>query len=182
MGDEFSSPIILNRNGQFEGKGKRECCSGQAQYPEQTRQAAVQFEQWRYIYIKGCNYCSGEKGEKEMTKLLTRLFIMFTAIYIVVVCILALFGFVFFSDIYILLAELDICLVCSSQGKYHCRYMKYLAWGIFLSDTLTRADGEWDFLPVGASCVIPAAIIVSSMIWAVFMAIRHYVRIQKLKR
>lgn len=107
---------------------------------------------------------------------------MFTAIYIVAVCILAYFGIAFFSDTYILLAELDICLVCSEQGKYHCKYMKYLAWGIFLADTLTRVDGQWDFLPVGLSCVIPAATIAFSMLWAIYMAIRHYIRVQKLKR
>ena len=63
-----------------------------------------------------------------MDKLIVRLFVVFTALYLIHTYIMAWFGVECFSDAYIVMSELAICVVMSSQGKYHCKYMKFTAY------------------------------------------------------
>lgn len=116
-----------------------------------------------------------------MTKFLTRFFILFTALYFIAVSVTALFGIRFFNDAYIVIAELAICCMCSSQGRYHCKYMKYLAWGIFVGDTVTRTDAAWDYLSPGAAAIIPGSALTASAALMLVSAINHFIKVQKLK-
>ena len=116
-----------------------------------------------------------------MDKLLVRLFVVFTALYLIHTYIMAWFGVECFSDAYIVMAELAICVVMSSQGKYHCKYMKFTAYGLTASDCITRIDNAFDILSVEASIILPLSIVMCSVAISFVLALRHYYRVLKLK-
>ena len=116
-----------------------------------------------------------------MDKLFVRLFVVFTALYLIHTYIMAWFGVECFSDAYIVMAELAICVVMSSQGKYHCKYMKFTAYGLTASDCITRIDNAFDILGVEASIILPLSLVMCSVTISFVMALRHYYRVLKLK-
>ena len=116
-----------------------------------------------------------------MDKLFVRLFVLFTALYLIHTYIMAWFGVECFSDAYIVMAELAICVVMSSQGKYHCKYMKFTAYGLTASDSVTRIDNALDILGVEASIILPLSLVMCSLTISFVLALRHYYRVLKLK-
>lgn len=116
-----------------------------------------------------------------MDKLFVRLFVVFTALYLIHTYIMAWFGVECFSDAYIVMAELAICVVMSSQGKYHCKYMKFTAYGLTASDSVTRIDNSFDILGVEASIILPLSLVMCSVTISFVLALRHYYRVLKLK-
>ena len=116
-----------------------------------------------------------------MDKLFVRLFVVFTALYLIHTYIMAWFGVECFSDAYIVMAELAICVVMSSHGKYHCKYMKFTAYGLTASDSVTRIDNAFDILGVEASIILPLSIVMCSVTISFLLALRHYYRVLKLK-
>ena len=116
-----------------------------------------------------------------MDKLFVRLFVLFTALYLIHTYIMAWFGVECFSDAYILMAELAICVVMSSQGKYHCKYMKFTAYGLTASDSVTRIDNAFEILGVEASIILPLSIVMCSVTISFVLALMHYYRVLKLK-
>lgn len=116
-----------------------------------------------------------------MDKLFVRLFVVFTALYLIHTYIMAWFGVECFSDAYIVMAELAICVVMSSHGKYHCKYMKFTAYGFTASDSVTRTDNAYDILGVEASIILPLSLVMCSVTISLVLALRHYYRVLKLK-
>ena len=116
-----------------------------------------------------------------MDKMFVRLFVVFTALYLIRTYIMAWFGVECFSDAYIVIAELAICVVMSSQGKYHCKYMKFTAYGLTASDSVTRIDNAFDILGVEASIILPLSLIMCSVTISFVLALRHYYRVLKIK-
>ena len=116
-----------------------------------------------------------------MDKLFVRLFVVFTALYLIHTYIMAWFGVECFSDAYIVMAELAICVVMSSQGKYHCKYMKFTAYGLTASDSVTRIDNAFDILGVEASIILPLSLVMCSATISFVLALRHYYRVLKIK-
>ena len=116
-----------------------------------------------------------------MDKLFVRLFVVFTALYLIHTYIMAWLGVECFSDAYIVMAELAICVVMSSHGKYHCKYMKFTAYGLTASDSVTRIDNAFDILGVEASIILPLSIVMCSVTISFVLALRHYYRVLKLK-
>ena len=116
-----------------------------------------------------------------MDKLFVRLFVVFTALYLIHTYIMAWFGVECFSDAYIVMAELAICVVMSSQGKYHCKYMKFTAYGLTASDCITRIDNAFDILGVEASIILPLSLVMCSVTISFVLALRHYYRVLKIK-
>lgn len=116
-----------------------------------------------------------------MDKLLVRLFVVFTALYFVNTYIMAWFGIECFSDAYIVFAEVAICIVMSSHGKYHCKYLRFTAYGLTASDSVTRIDNAYDILSVDAAIVLPLSLIMCSVTISFVLALRHYYRLLKLK-
>ena len=116
-----------------------------------------------------------------MDKLLVRLFVVFTTLYFLCTYIMAWYGVECFSDAYIFMAELAICVVMSSQGKYHCKYMKFTAYGLTASDSVTRIDNAFDILGVEASIILPLSLVMCSVTISFVLALRHYYRVLKLK-
>lgn len=116
-----------------------------------------------------------------MGKLLVRLFVVFTALYFIHTYIMAWFGVECFSDAYIVMAELAICVVMSSQGKYHCKYLRHTAYGLTASDCITRVDNAFDILSVDASIILPLSLVMFSVAISFILALRHYYRVLKPK-
>ena len=116
-----------------------------------------------------------------MAKLTVRLFVVFTALYFVYTYIMAWYGVECFSDSYIVMAELAICVVMSSQGKYHCKYMRFTAYGLTASDSVTRIDNAYDILSVDAAIVLSLSLVMCSVTISFVLALRHYYRVLKLK-
>lgn len=116
-----------------------------------------------------------------MDKMFVRLFVVFTALYLIHTYIMAWYGVECFSDAYIVMAELAICVVMSTQGKYHCKYMKFTAYGLTASDSVTRIDNSFDILGVEASIILPLSLIMCSVTISFVLALRHYYRVLKLK-
>ena len=116
-----------------------------------------------------------------MDKLLVRLFVVFTTLYFLCTYIMAWYGVECFSDAYIVMAELAICVVMSSQGKYHCKYMRFTAYGLTASDSVTRIDNAFDILGVEASIIFPLSLVMCSVTISFVLALRHYYRVLKLK-
>ena len=116
-----------------------------------------------------------------MDKLLVRLFVVFTTLYFLCTYMMAWYGVECFSDAYIVMAELAICVVMSSHGKYHCKYMRFTAYGLTASDSVTRIDNAYNILSVDAAIVLPLSLIMCSVAISFVLALRHYYRVLKIK-
>ena len=116
-----------------------------------------------------------------MDKLLVRLFVVFTTLYFLCTYTMAWYGVECFSDAYIVMAELAICVVMSSHGKYHCKYMRFTAYGLTASDSVTRIDNAYDILSVESAIVLPLSFVMCSVTISFVLALRHYYKVLKLK-
>lgn len=118
-----------------------------------------------------------------MGKFLARITIVITAVYLIISYCLAQFvGIDILDDWYSVLFECITVVYCFSEGKYHCKYMKYTAISILFSDVLTRVDNKFDFLSVYAHNLIPIGILAIGITTSVTLAFRHFYKVNKIKR
>lgn len=117
-----------------------------------------------------------------MGKFLVRITIVFIALYLVLSFIIAQF---FFIDIlgnwYIVLFETCVVVYCFSEGKYHCKYLKFSALSLLVVDTLTRLDNTFNFLSVDAHNLIPIAILTLGIGTSITLALRHFYKVNQLR-
>lgn len=117
-----------------------------------------------------------------MGKFLVRLTLVFVAIYFLFAFLIAQYlGIDILLDFHIVPFELVTVVYCYSEGKYNCRYMKYTALSILLSDTLSRIDNHLDFLTVSAHNLIPISILALGVGTSITLAIRHFIQVTRLK-
>ena len=118
-----------------------------------------------------------------MSKLIIRITIILTALYLIS-CYFAelLFDTNIWSQNYYLLFELCVCLCISKQGVYHCKFIKYTAYGILASDTLVCIDNVYDIFPVDFMVFVPAAVIAVGLGTTTTLAIRHYFKVRRFKK
>ena len=118
-----------------------------------------------------------------MGKFLVRITIVFTALYLVLSYVIAQFiGIDILAPYYNVLFELCVVIYAFSEGKYHCKYIKYTALAILFADILTYVDNHYDFLTVEAHNLIPVFIIASGILTGVVLAIKHYINVRKIKK
>lgn len=118
-----------------------------------------------------------------MGKFIVRMSIVLTAIYFVISSLFAqLLGVDILMPYYIPLFELCVVIYAFSEGKYHCKYIKYTALALLLSDTLTQLDNAFNFLTIEAHNLIPVTMIVIGISIGVSLAIKHYIQVIKLKK
>lgn len=118
-----------------------------------------------------------------MGKFFVRVAIIVVAIYMMLGYILAQWwGVNIHKNWYISLFELIVVIYCYSEGKYHCKHLKWLAAALLLSDTLTRLDFSFNFLSADAANLIPISIFAASIFIIICQAIRHFYRVIKVKR
>lgn len=117
-----------------------------------------------------------------MDKLIVRLSVILVGIYFVVAYLVGIIWDIniFYAD-YVILLELCLCLFVSAQGKYHCKYIKYLAYSICASDTITRVDNYLDFLSAEVHNLIPITLIAIGFVVTIYKAFAHFYRATKLK-
>lgn len=118
-----------------------------------------------------------------MGKFLVRVTIIIVAVYMILGYALAQWcGVNIHENWYISLFELIVVIYCYSEGKYHCKHLKWLAAALLLSDTLTRLDFSLNFLSADAANLIPISIFAASILIIICQAIRHFYRVIKVKR
>lgn len=117
-----------------------------------------------------------------MGKVFVRLVIVFVSIYMLISFIVAhTLGIDVLTNSYTLLFELCTVVYCFSEGKYHCKYMKYTALSVFISDTITRLDNAINFLSVEEHNLIPISLIALGMTTSIILAFMHFYLVSKLK-
>ena len=118
-----------------------------------------------------------------MSKFAIRLTVIIVALYLIM-CYIIEFALRIniWSQTYYLLFELCTCLCISKQGVYHCRFIKYTAYGILASDSIVCVDNAFDVFPVNFMVFVPAIIIAIGLLTTAILAIRHFVRVQRLKK
>lgn len=118
-----------------------------------------------------------------MGKFLVRITLIITSLYLVLCFFIAQFvGKDILDDWYNILFEAIVVVYCFSEGKYHCRYMKYLSISILFSDVLTRLDNSFNFLSVTAHNLIPISILAIGITTSITLALRYFYRVNKVKK
>lgn len=118
-----------------------------------------------------------------MGKLLVRLAIVTTSIYFLIAFYMAQFHCIDIMDSsYFLVFELCVVVYCFSEGKYHCKYIKYVALGLFSSDCLTRLDNYLNFLSVSEHNAWCACLIAIGIGVSIFKALMHFYKVGKLRQ
>lgn len=118
-----------------------------------------------------------------MSKLIIRITVIGVAIYLILCYLFAIFfNDNLWSQTYYLLFELCVCLCISKQGVYHCKYIKYTAYGILLSDCVVCLDNTYNLIPTNVMSLLPPLIISFGLFTTTMLAIKHYIRVHKIKR
>lgn len=87
-----------------------------------------------------------------------------------------------FNDLYVVLFEISLCIVMSTQGRYHCKYMKYTAYSLVSSDVFTRIDNEYDLVSYDVAVLLPVSLIVLGVFTTFVLSLHHFYKVKKLKR
>lgn len=118
-----------------------------------------------------------------MSKLIVRITIISVALYLILCYVFEMLTNInLWSQTYYLLFELCTCFCISKQGVYHCKFIKYTAYSIFVSDTLVCLDNMLNIFPIGFIVFIPPIIIILGLLTTTTLAIRHYIKVKRLKR
>lgn len=117
-----------------------------------------------------------------MGKFLVRMTIIFTSVYFLIAFVYAqYYGIDILNDYHSVVFELCVVVYCYSEGKYHCRFLKYTALSILCVDLLSRLDNSLNFLTVSEHNLIPISILALGMGTSTTLAIRHFYKVLKLK-
>lgn len=117
-----------------------------------------------------------------MGKFIVRVSVILVAIYFITAFAVAqILHTNIFSSMYVILFEATVVVYCYSEGKYHCKYMKYTALSILISDTLSRLDYLFDFLSVSLHNLIPIVILNIGIGISLIKAITHFIKVFKIK-
>ena len=118
-----------------------------------------------------------------MAKLIIRFTILLTAVYLIVCYLIFYLWLVnIWRQAFYLLFELCVCLCISKQGTYHCKYIKWTAYAILMQDCIVCTDVLWNYMPDNWLAVLPPAIILSGLAITTTLAVRHYIKVQRLKK
>lgn len=118
-----------------------------------------------------------------MSKFFIRIVVLFVAIYMIICHIAAVLWQVnLWSHTYTVLFELCLCLCISAEGKYFCKFIRWTAYAITLNDAIISADELFDFMPYSIASVLPFIIIALGILTTTTLAIKHYIRVKRLKR
>ena len=107
---------------------------------------------------------------------------MLTAVFLLTCYVFALLGIDIWQQWYYLLFELCLCLCISRQGVYHCRFIKWTAYAIFVVETIAYVDTIFDLLSPTVFSVLLMAILTAGKTTTTVLAIRHYIKVKRLKR
>lgn len=117
-----------------------------------------------------------------MDKIITRITIVLVTIYFVVSYIFAQFGVDILTSSYVLLFELCAVSYTFCSGSFHCKYMRSTAVSILTVDTISHTDYYFDYIPVSIYNIIPLFILALGISISLFLAFRHFYRVNKVKK
>jgi hypothetical protein len=117
-----------------------------------------------------------------MSKFTIRFTIIAVALYLILCYVSEIvLGRNIWSQSYYLLFELCVCLCISKQGVYHCKFIKWTAYGILTSDAVVCLDNVYDIFPVNFMVFVPVTIIAIGLLTTTTLAIRHFIKVKKYK-
>ena len=118
-----------------------------------------------------------------MDKLVIRLVIILVAFYLIICYIGAIiFAINLWRQDYYLLFELCVCLCISKQGVYHCKYLKYTAYAILISDVLVCIANRINIASEYYTAHMTLLIIIIGLLITVTKAIRHYRKVLSVRK
>ena len=118
-----------------------------------------------------------------MNKFIVRFTILFCTVYFLYIMYYAWNGITVFNDSYKVLLEYCLYVQASSNKKYNCRYMRFLALSLFVTELISLLDMQYDFMPSGyISWIVLASIWTAGIIATVVLAINHFRKVRKLKK
>lgn len=116
-----------------------------------------------------------------MGKTLVRFTTIIVAIYLIAAYLIAqIYGIDILTNFHTLLFELIVVVYSNSEGKFHCKYLKYTITSIFISECLTRLDYLINFLSVSEHNTFPIVIIACGIGMTTYKAIVHFIHVIKL--
>lgn len=124
-----------------------------------------------------------ERGNKRMGKFVVRVTVILVTIYFLLAFYMAQFiGIDILNHYHVNAFEFCVVVYSFSEGKYHCRYLKFLALGIFVTDTLSRLDNSYNFLSISEHNVICLVILSICIGIALVKAFAHFIKAGRIKR
>lgn len=117
-----------------------------------------------------------------MSKLIIRITVLLTAVFLLTCYAFAIFGMDIWQQWYYLLFILCVCLCISKQGVYHCRFIKWTAYAILIAETMAYLDVLYNFMSAVVFIAVEASILTIGLATTTTLAIKHYIRVRKLKR
>lgn len=118
-----------------------------------------------------------------MSKFTVRFTVIAVALYLILCYIIEMAVHInIWSQTYYLMFELCTCLCISKQGVYHCKFIKWTAYGILISDTIVCADNLFDIFYADFIVLVPPIIISIGLITTTTLAIKHFIKVKRLKK
>lgn len=118
-----------------------------------------------------------------MGKFLVRIITIFVAIYLLFSYMIAqYYGVDILTGDHKLLFELIVVVYAHSEGKFHCKYLKYTISGIFASECVTHLDYSLNFLSVSEHNAIPICLIAIGIGCSMCKALMHFYKVVNLKQ
>lgn len=118
-----------------------------------------------------------------MGKFLVRMSIAITAIYFVASYLIAQFmGIDILYNSYTLLFELCVVIYTFSEGKYHCKFMKWTALSVLIVDFISHTDYYFNYIPLNYWSLLPLSILCVGIGTSVTLAFRHFYKVNKIKK
>lgn len=118
-----------------------------------------------------------------MGKFLVRIITIFVAIYLLFSYMIAqYYGVDILTGDHKLLFELIVVVYAHSEGKFHCKYLKYTISGIFASECVTHLDYSLNFLSVSEHNAIPICLIAIGIGISTTKALLHFYKVIKIKQ
>ena len=118
-----------------------------------------------------------------MDKFAVRFTIFFCSIYFIYVLYYAWNGENVFDDTYKLLLELSLYLTAKSNLHYNCRYARFLALNLFMTEALTYVDSTYCLFEDAETLLTILSVSWSLAVTAtIVLAVNHFRRVRNVKR
>lgn len=118
-----------------------------------------------------------------MSKITVRFTVMFCALYFIYVIYNAWQGISVFDDTYKILLELCLFLQVNSDRHFHCRYMRHLAFAVFLTDLISIIDMKFDIIPSNeVFLLIISSIWIFGITSTIYLAVKHFIKVNNIKK
>lgn len=118
-----------------------------------------------------------------MDKFLTRLTVISIAVYFIISYVVGQFlGVDILRSSYVILLEACVVAYTFSSGKYHCKFIRWTALSILISDLVSHSDYYFNYISVSWYNAIMISILASGLSCSAYLAIRHFARVRKVKR